>query len=599
MKPPSEIGDFLIIYSKQNLYTGRLNCMKKWISIAIIFALSGCAVTPETSEQAESEITPEQALAPRDNRNAVIDEEVLYLLMAAELAGQRNQYDLAMDAYLQAAKRVDDARIAERAVKIGMFLKDEKRTREALAVWLTKDGQNIAARKFAVLLAIKNSDRNAVVDNLNAILQDDPAGFEGGMLEMVKALEKEGRTQFIYDVLEDMAHQHPEHSGLLFVQAVIASVLHDNELAQQKISRVLELQPDWNKAVIFQAQLAGRSGDMAKARDYLEKAVKQAPDDKQLRKMLVEVMVNTGAFDDAMRFCQSVLDDNPDDGDTLLTLGLILLQQNQVDRAENYFEKLLSNPELEGRASFYLGKIEQDKQRTDKALRWFDRAEENGYGFEAGMASVSLLMSHKRLDDAEARIKDMDARYPDQHLRILLVKAELYNQLGRHQDAYDELTLALNEVPENRDVLYARALVAERLDKLDVLEADLLKILEKNPDDVGALNALGYSLVDRSQRYDDAEKYLSKALSLQPDEAVIIDSYGWLLFRRGRLEQALEYLQRAYAKQAENEIAAHIAEVMWVMGSVKEARQFFEEVYKKSPDDDYLLEFKKRFISGE
>ena len=573
--------------------------MKKWISIAMIVTLSGCAVAPESTEDAEVEISPQQALAPRVNRNTVIDEEVLYLLMAAELAGQRNQYDLALDAYLQAAKRVDDARIAERAVKIGMFLKDEKRTREALAVWLSKDGQNLAARKFAVLLAVKNSDHNSAVENLNAILLDDPAGFETGMLEITKVLEKEGRTQFIYDVLEDLAVQHPEQASVMFVQAVVASALHNNELAQQKIAKVLQLQPDWNKAVIFQAQLAGRSGDMVKAREYLEKAVKQAPDDKQLRKMLLEVLVNTGAFDDAIRLCQSVLDENPDDGDTLFMMALIHLQQNQLDKAENYLEKILNDPEWGGQAAFYLGKIESERQHPDKALKWFDRAEENGHGFEASVASVSLLMNQKRFEDVESRIKQMDVNYPDQHLRVLLVKAELFNQLGRHQEAFDVLSTALKDVPESRDVLYARALVAERLDKLDVLEADLLKILEKNPDDVGALNALGYSLTDRTQRYDEAEKYLSKAMQLQPDEAVIVDSYGWLLFKQGRAEQALEYLKKAYAKQAENEIAAHIAEVMWSQGNVKEAKEFFDAVFKKFPDDEYLLKFKRRFLSGE
>jgi len=572
--------------------------MNKWISIALAFALSGCAVAPETAEQSETEVSPEQALAPRVNRNSVIDEEVLYLLMAAELAGQRNQYDLAMDAYLQAAKRVGDARIAERAVKIGLFLKDEKRTREALAVWLSKDGQNLGARRFAALLAIKNSDFNAAVENLQVILQEDPAGFEGGILEMVKSLEKDGRLRFVFDVLEELSHRQPDQSSLLFMQALVASMLPDNELAQQKITRVLELQPDWNKALIFQAQLAGRGGDLAKARQYLEKAVKQAPEDKQLKKMLVEIMVNTGAFDDAIRFCQGVLDETPDDGDTLFMLALIHLQQNQPDKAENYLEKLLNNPEWEGQAAYYLGKIEQDKQHHDKALKWFARAEEAGNGFDAGMAALSVLMNQKRLDEADVRIKEMDARYPDQHLKMMFARAELLNQQGKYQESYDLLTSALKEVPGNRDILYARALVAERLNRLDVLEADLLQILDKNPDDVGALNALGYSLVDRTQRYDEAEKYLLKALSLQPDEAVVVDSYGWLLFKRGQFEQALEYLKKAYAKQAENEIAGHIVEVLWEMGKENEAREFFEGVYKKSPEDEYLLKVKDRFMSG-
>ncbi|MDD2761553.1 MAG: tetratricopeptide repeat protein [Methylomonas sp.] len=544
-------------------------------------------------------MTPQEALAPRDNTNTVIDEEVLYLLMAAELAGQRNQYDLALDAYLQAAKRVDDPRIAERAVKIGMFLKDERRTREALEIWLSKEPQNLGARKFAALLAIKNADRKSAVDNLDAVFMDDPAGFEGGMLEMLKSLEKEGRTQFIFEVLDELVERHPDQTGLLFLQAVLASVLHDNEMAQQKITKVLELQPDWNKAIIFQAQLAGRAGDMGKAREYLEKAVKQAPDDRQLRKLLLEVLVDVRAYDDAIRLCQSVLDDTPDDGEALFTLALIHVQQSQVDKAEHYLEKLLGNPEWEGRASFYLGKLQADQQRLDKALKWFDRAEASGFGFEADMAAASLLLSQKRLEEAEARIKKMDGKYPDQHLRVLLLKAELYNQWGKQQEAYDVLTVALKDAPDNRDVLYARALIAEKLDKLDVLESDLRKILEKNSDDVGALNALGYTLTDRTQRYDEAEKYLLQALRLQPDEAVIIDSYGWLLFKRGQYEQALESLRKAYAKQPENEIAAHIAEVLWVMGREKEAKEFVEPIFNKFPDDEYLLKFKQRFLSVE
>ncbi|MDD1622871.1 MAG: tetratricopeptide repeat protein [Methylococcaceae bacterium] len=215
------------------------------------------------------------------------------------------------------------------------------------------------------------------------------------------------------------------------------------------------------------------------------------------------------------------------------------------------------------------------------------------------MAAVSLLMNQKRLDEVELRIQRMEAKYPDQKLRILMGKAELYNQRGKYQEAFDTLTSALKDVPDNRDVLYARALIAERLGKVDVLEADLKNILQKKPDDVGALNALGYTLADKTNRYDEAEKYLDQALKLQPDEAVIIDSYGWLLFKRGKSDQALFYLRKAYEKQPENEIAAHVAEVLWSLGNKKEAKELFDAVIKKSPEDEYLLEFKKRFLSGE
>ena len=572
--------------------------MNRWINIAILFCLAGCAATPEKTPDADVDLVQSESIVAGLNHNTVIDEEVLYLLMAAELAGQRNQYDLALDAYLQAAKRVDDPRIAERAVKIGLFLKDERRTQEALSVWLEKDGKNLGARKFALLLAIKNADRHAAIENINAMLQDDPAGFEAGLLELIKLFEKEGRAQFTYDALEEVSRQQPNQASVLFLQAVLATMLPDNALAQEKISKALELQPDWNKAVIFQAQLAGRIGDLAKARRYLEKAVKQAPDDVQLRKMLIEVLVNTEAFDDAIRVCQNVLDEKPDDADSLFSIALIYAQQNQLDKAENYLEKLLNNPEWDDQASFYLGKLEMQKRRPEKALAWFDKVADSRLAFDADMAALSIVMNLKRQDEVEQRVLRMENKYPEQRLRILTTKAEFLNQQGDYQKAFDVLSVVLKEEADNRDVLYARALIAEKMNRLDLLETDLLSILRKNPDDVGALNAMGYTLADRTERYDEAEKYLKRAIELQPNEAVVIDSYGWLLFKKGQAEQALIYLQQAYQKQVENEIAAHLIEVLWAVGSKKEAKELFDSVYKKSPDDEYLLKVKKRVLQS-
>ena len=572
--------------------------MNRWINIAILFSLAGCAATPEKAPDVDVNLVPSESIVAGINHNTVIDEEVLYLLMAAELAGQRNQYDLALDAYLQAAKRVDDPRIAERAVKIGLFLKDERRTQEALAVWLEKDGKNLGARKFALLLAIKNANRNSALENINAMLQEDPAGFEAGLLELIKLFEKEGRAQFTYDVLEEVSKQQPTQVSVLFLQAVLATMLPDNALAQEKISKALELQPDWNKAVIFQAQLAGRTGDLMKARRYLEKAVKQAPEDLQLRKMLIEVLVNTEAYDDAIRVCQNVLDEKPDDAESLFSIALIYAQQNQLDRAENYLEKLLSNPEWRDQASFYLGKLEMQKRRPEKALAWFDKVVDSRMAFDADMAGLSIVMNLKRQDEVEQRVLRMENKYPEQRLRILTTKAEFLNQQGDYQQAFDVLSAVLKEGPDNRDVLYARALVAEKMDRIDLLEEDLLSILRKNPDDVGALNAMGYTLTDKTERYDEAEKYLKRAIELQPNEAVVIDSYGWLLFKKGQAEQALVYLQQAYEKQAENEIAAHLIEALWSVGSKKEAKELFDSIYKKSPEDEYLLKLKKRVLQS-
>ena len=564
----------------------------------MFFALAGCSVAPEKTIEMSSSVVERDAQLVGGDQNASIDEEVLYLLMAAELAGQRNQYDLALDAYLQAAKRVDDPRIAERAVKIGLFLKDERRTQEALDIWLSKDGKNLSARKFALLVAIKNANQAVAIENIKALLLEDPAGFEAGLLELVRLFEKEGRVRFTYDALEQVALQIQDQASVLFVQAVLASMLPDQALAQDKINRVLQLQPDWNKAIIFQAQLAGRMGDLAVARRYLEKAIKHAPDDLVLKRMLVELLVSANATDEALRLAQAILEDKPDDPEMLLSIALIYLQQNQLDKGENYLEKLVLNPEWEDQASFYLGKLEQQRKHIDKALTWFDQVNDGRFALEANLAAISMLMDVQKFDEVEQRLLSMETRFPEQRLRMLVLKAEIFNQMGRYQAAFDELSVALKDEPENQDVLYARALIAEKLNKLDVLDADLMKILTKAPDDVRALNALGYTLADRTQRFDEAERYLQKALTLQPDEPVVIDSFGWLLYKKGLPERALPYLKKAYEKQPELEIASHIIEVLWAMGEKRQARDLFEIIHKKAPQDEFVLKVKELIQGG-
>ncbi|WP_239649597.1 tetratricopeptide repeat protein [Methylocucumis oryzae] len=174
----------------------------------------------------------------------------------------------------------------------------------------------------------------------------------------------------------------------------------------------------------------------------------------------------------------------------------------------------------------------------------------------------------------------------------------MFNQQKHYQKAFELLTQALLAQPDDKDLLYMRALMAERIGNPSMMEADLKKILEKNPDSAEALNALGYSLADKTTRYADAEKYLRRALALQPDEAVILDSYGWLQYKLGRHQQALDYLQRAYSKQQENEIAAHIAEVLWVLGKKEQALKIFDAAINKAPDDEYLLDFKRRILDN-
>ena len=570
----------------------------------IVLFLVGCASVSDKKldpsikvldeNKAETEVVIDKKVEPE--KVTAISPEVLYLLMTAEIAGQRKQYGVSLDGYLQAAKHVDDPKIAERAAKIGLFLKDTKKTDEAVALWLKKDEKNLTARKIAVLSALRGSDKEKAVKHLNKILEDDPAGFEDNLMEMIKILEKDGNSEFIFKVLEDVAVQHPEQSVVFFVQALLAGQLNKQDVAIKKVNTALSLQPDWDKALVLRAQFAAQSGNLALARKDLEKVLEKTPDNEQVQRMLAQVLVKEEDFDGALKVYQNILDANPEDGDSQFSSALIYLQQEKNDEAISLLEGLVNKPGWDAPASFYLGKVEFKNKNYDRALVWFDKVTQGPFEYEASMAAVTVLLGQKNYTEAEKRIEKMTVDFPKQKLNILLLKSEIYSSQKEYQKAFDELTTGLDEFPDHRDLLYTRALIAERLGKLDIVERDLLKVIKQQPGDANALNALGYTLADRTARYEEAEKYLRQAIKLKPDEAVIIDSFGWLYFKQGKYVEALSYLRSAYAMQPESEIAAHIVEVLWAMGKKDEAKDMFDQAYKKAPDDEYLQKIKELFF---
>ncbi|MCF7965147.1 MAG: tetratricopeptide repeat protein [Methylobacter tundripaludum] len=574
------------------------------ISVAILVFLNGCASSPEKPGAQEEVVEPVKIAEPKEKvrqseAKTAIDPDVMYMLMAAELAGQRGQYAIALEGYMEAAKRVNDPRFAERAAKIAMYMKDGGKTDEAVSLWLKQDPNNLMARKIAALSALRTGNKSAAVDHLNAMLRVDPAGFEKTAMELANVLQRDGKSDFFYDALDAVAVKNPKQAAVYFVQALLAMEMKNNAMAENKVQQALDIQPDWDKALIFQAQIAVFSGDLNKAKTLLRNASVKYPENDKLKKLLAQVLIKSAEYEAAGVVYQSIVLANPKDGESQISLALVHLQLERDGKAEDIFNRLLDQPEWQNQASFYLGKIEEKRGHVQQALAWFDKVADGPFVFESAISAVSLLVKDKKFDEADSRLDLLSARFPKQRPRIVLMQAGLYGQQGQYEKGFRLLTDALAGQPEQRDLLYARALMAERLKKLDVLEVDLKKILAKYPDDAEALNALGYSLLGNANRYAEAEKYLQQALKLQPNEAVIMDSFGWLQFKQGKLEQALGYLERAYAKQQESEIAAHLAEVLWSLGRKEEARKIFNAAIKKAPEDEYLLDFQKRILSGE
>lgn len=570
--------------------------------VLALILLYGCAtsqqqvVAPNAAEKTVGLATKSLGKKPQQESKSNIDPDVLFMLMTAEIAGQRGQYDVAMEGYLEAAKRVHDPRLTERAAMIAMYMKDGSRTNEAVSLWLKQDPENLSARKIAALSALKAEDKQRSVAQLNALLKLDPAGFEKTIFELAGALQKESNAQFIYDVMEALALKQPDQASVYFIQSILASDMKKSALADSKIAKALSLQPDWDKALILQAQLAVYKSDYSRAESLLRNAALKYPENDKFKKLLAQVLIKASKYEEAGEVYEALFANDSKDYESQFSLGLVHLELDHDGKAEDIFTQLLEQTEWRNQSSFYLGKIEEKRNNTSNALAWFDKVNAGPFEFEAAVTAITMLVKDKQYAQAGQRLAALPTKFPKQKPRIVLIRAELYSQQKQYEKAYNYLTDELKNYPDRDEILYSRALMADRMDRLDVMEADLLKLLSKSPDNVEALNALGYSLADKTTRYAEADGYLVHALRIKPDEPVILDSYGWLKYKMGNYQVALEYLQKAYDKQPENEIAAHLAEVLWVSGNKEEAKKLFDKAINESPDDTYLLNFKAKFL---
>jgi tetratricopeptide (TPR) repeat protein len=551
-----------------------------------VLLLSSCAVVEsektESTETVSAEIQPaelkEKSDLPPVEVKTAIDPDVMYLLLAAELAMQRGEYGLAYEAYMELTKRVKEPKFAEQAAKLALQIKDSRKTDDAVSAWMNQEPKNVTAKKVAALNALRGKDKKAAVKALTTLLSAEPENFENTLLELSSVLQKEGKEKSIYDALEMLSVKTTTHKPVIyFVQSLLAMQMKNNAQAEKKVQQTLALQPDWEHPLLIQSQLAIMANDLERAKTLLNSAILKHPNNLAFKKLLAQTLIKTTEYEAAAEIYQTLVTQLPKEGENYIALALINLQLNRESNAETILKTLAEQPEWDSQASFYLGKIEEKRGNMDAAIALFDKVNDANFSLEAGMSTINLLAKARKFDEIEKRLETLLQKNPQQKLRITLMQASLYNQQNQAQKAFDLLSAALLEMPDEKDLLYTRALIAEHLGKIDVLETDLKKILLKDPNNAEALNALGYTLLNDSSRYKDAEKYLQRAIKLQPDEPAIMDSFGWLQFKLGNYSQAVKYLQAAYEKLNSGEIAAHLCEVLWEMGRKVDAQKLFDE----------------------
>ena len=540
---------------------------------------------PEVETEAATTAYPAQELTP----------QIIYQLLLAEIAGARGQVGLAAQSYMDLARRTRDPRIARRAAEIALVSRQADLASEASRLWMELDPGSMQARQLASGAMASNARIEELQAHLAKALAGQGTNIGAALLGLNRGLARIPDKALIRRLVNELTEPYLEHAEAYFARANAAFVAGDPAVASAALDEALRVRPDWEQAVVLKAQFQQEESP-GKGIRTLQDYVAAHPDAREPRISLARMLVAARQFGPARDQFEELVRRAPDDKDVVHAAGLLSMQLGDSAAAEKHFRRLLdlgfAEPDT---VRVYLGQIAEDAKRFDDALGWY-RAVQPGKHFVAAQARIAqVLVSRGKLAEARQHLQSMAREAPGDRVQYILAEAQILREANRNEDAFEVLDDALRADPDSTDLLYESALMAERVGRLEVMEGRLRKLIALKPEHAHAYNALGYSLVDRKLRLDEAETLIRKGLALSPGDPFIIDSLGWALYRRGKLSESLEQLQKAFGLRPDPEIAAHLGEVLWMLGRRDEAAKTWKDAAKAHPESTVLADVIKKF----
>ncbi len=527
---------------------------------------------------------------------AALDQELLFKFLLSEIAGQRGNLQLAAQGYLEMARQTRDPRLARRATEIASYARLQNTALEAARLWYDLDKTNAQARQALVGLLLSGNKLQEAKPHLQSIVtaEGNPAI---GFLQLHSLMSRHPDKESVYVVVKDLAQGYKELPEAHFAVAQAAYAAGKFDAAMVEAREAMRLRPDWELGALLQAQMLQQRESTQKAADYLGGFVQSYPKAREARANYARLLIGTRQLEQARAQYQILLDEQPTNADLVVTIGLLSLQMNQYDAAEAALKRGIElgyrDPDT---LEFYIGQSYEERKQPAEAMRWYSQVK-GGEQFIPAQARYAFLLGRQnKLAEARQYLQNVEVQSDEQRAMLIQAEAQLLREARAYQESYDLLAAALAKQPDNTDLLYDSALAAEKVDKLDVLEGNLRKLIKLKPDHAQAYNALGYTLADRMQRLPEAKGYIEKALALSPEDPFILDSMGWVYFRMGNPKEGLDYLQRAYTARPDPEIAAHLGEVLWAKGKHAEAEKVWRQSAAEHPDNELLQDTMKRFL---
>ncbi|WP_095079694.1 tetratricopeptide repeat protein [Pseudomonas sp. Irchel s3h17] len=564
--------------------------------LAFVF-LSGCQALAPVSTDGTPPVEGSTPAPEKPKVYSSFSEDTIFSLLSAELAGQRNRYDIALDNYVTQAINTQDPGISERAFRIAEYLGADQAALDSALIW-AKNAPNDLEAQRAAAIQLARSGR-----------------YDDSMVYMEKVLQGKGDTHFDFLALsaadtdqdtrnglmksfDRLLQRHPNNGQLIFGKALLLQQDGDSQgaltLLENHPPEEGEIAP-----ILLRARLLQSLNRGDESLPLLKKSIRKYPDDKRLRLTYARLLVEQDRMDDAKTEFSSLVQQYPEDDELRYSLALVCLEAKAWEEAKGYLEDLIARDSHVDSAHLNLGRIAEERNDPQGALIEYGQVAPGADYLPAQLRQADILMDNGRTAEAQARLAKERDEEPDYAIQLYLIEVETLSA-NKHEDrAWAILDKALKQYPDDLNLLYTRAMQAEKRNDLAQMEKDLRQIIKRDPDNAMALNALGYTLSDRTTRYAEAKSLIEKAHQLSPEDPAVLDSLGWVNFRLGNLDDAERYLRQALERFPDQEVAAHLGEVLWAKGQQREARKIWAKFLKEQPDSPILRSTIKRLTGSE
>ena len=572
-----------------------------FLLMACCGVLAGCAsqtvdpVAPVLSEVNDSKEAV--GSTPPEPEVMAFPEGTLLALLTAEVAGYRGDYQYALDQYLIEAEKTLDPGVAARVTRLAAYMKADDKLYQAASLWAQADPESLEAHQFLADQLVK---RALYVDALETMQTIDRLGGEAQFdyfAYRVGRMTQEDRQALLLG-LNDMLTVNPNEPQILFSKAALLEALGDGPAALETADTLLGLKPAELNFIILKANLLSDLNQKQAAQAFLSEQLAINPDQPRLRLLLARLLFESQAFSDARVQYQILHEIRPEDGEILFALAMLSIEQADFAQARLHLGRLVRTDQRVNQAQYYLGLVAEKTGDVALALREFAKVD-GGYEYLSAQGRIVELISvNQSLEDARSYLAKKKLAHNGLRSQFDLIEGQLLSRVDAEDALFEHLDEAIEAQAGDIPLLYFRAMSGQKYDRLDILERDLKQVLTLDPGNADAMNALGYTLADQTDRYDEAYVLIEKALRLKPEEPAFIDSMGWVLYRLNRYEEAIDYLEQAFERFPNDEVAAHLGEVLWQSGKTRRAKRVWKEALSETPDSTFLQSVVKRFLGS-